>query len=533
MVSTPKPSKLDLRNPRWSEPPPSRPDPRRPSQPPLDLKNARPITEGVDLRGSSPDLRNARPATGNPYPAGAPSGRPLTEDAFPAGQGTPGRPTTENPFARPQGTPGQRIPTQNPFPMRTPTPPVTGRAPSEEDYPQRTPTPGPEFPMRTPTPPVRGRVLTENPFPARMPTPPVMGRTATEHPFPMRTPTPPVESRTQSGRRPVNGPDEAGVPRNRGATTPPRTMTPTANPMDTRATTDPLNPPTARTTTPRPGGAPPAVSRTPSDLPAAARVPTGDPAPSRTRTTGPAISRTSTARKTAALIAARWILFEQGADHFSLLGVPFDAPVELVRTTYLNLVRQLHPDKLSELEVDDPAGNAQKVFAAMGQAFTVLTDPAKREEYIAQITGGAPPPRTKTGDEVSLTPAMEAYRRGEAALRRDEPHEAIEHFQKANELQANDVDFMAMLGWAQFCAATDKVKVAPEARKHLERATQRSPKPLAARFILGRVERMLGRDREALRHFQIVLEEQPSHAEARAEVRVIEARLLSNTGKKR
>jgi hypothetical protein len=90
-----------------------------------------------------------------------------------------------------------------------------------------------------------------------------------------------------------------------------------------------------------------------------------------------------------------------------------------------------------------------------------------------------------------------------------------------------------MLGWAQFCAATDKVKAAPEARKHLERATQRSQKPLAARFILGRVERMLGRDREALRHFQIVLEELPSHAEARAEVRVIEARLLGTTGKKR
>ncbi len=513
--------RLDLRNPRWSDPPPTR-DPRapRPSQPPLDLKNPRPPTES-----QMPDmgLHDTRPITEPPYPAGAP-GRTVTENPFPTTQGTPGRSPTENPF-RTQGTPGGRMPspTQNPFPMRTPTPPVTGRAPSDQEFPPRTPTPGGEFPMRTPTPPVRGRVTTENPFPLRSPTPPVMGRTATEHPFPLRAPTPPVESRTQSGGRirPVNGPDEPGVPRNRGATTPPRTMTPTASPAE------PLNPPSGLGTTPRPGGAPPAVARTPSDQPAAARVPTANPIPR------PAISRTSTARKTAALIAARMILLEQGADHFSLLGVPFDAPVELVRSTYLNLVRQLHPDKLSELEVDDTSGNAQKLFAAMGQAFTVLTDPVKRQEYLVVITGEATPPRTKTGDEVALTPALEAFRRGEGALRRDEPHEAIAHFQRANELQPNDVDFMAMLGWAQFCAATDKHKAAPEARKLLERATQRSPKPLAARFLLGRVERMVGRDREALRHFQIVLEEQPSHAEARAEVRVIEARLSGNTGKKR
>ena len=84
------------------------------------------------------------------------------------------------------------------------------------------------------------------------------------------------------------------------------------------------------------------------------------------------IARTTTARKTQALIAARAILLEQGADHFALLGVPFDAPIEQVRTTYLNLVRQLHPDKLAELSVDDTQGTAHRLFAAMGTAFTVM-----------------------------------------------------------------------------------------------------------------------------------------------------------------
>lgn len=507
--------KLDLRNPRWSEAPPVR-DPRAPrpsqspivettraTQPPLDLKNPRPPTEGMDL-----DLPDPRSLT-QPPPIAR---RPVTDMPFPpVGQGTPNR-STENPFSRSQGTPAGRSPTLNPFPVHSPTP--------GPDFPTRTPTPGPEFPMRTPSPPVRGRVTTENPFPLRSPTPPAIGRTSTEHPFPMRTPTPPVEARTESGSRPrpVNGPDEAGVPRNRGpnVTQPPRPQGPSSSPVD------PLVAPTSPPGPPRPGGAPPAVGRTPSEPPPS-RTPTG---PQRARATGPVVSRTSTARKTAALIAARWILFEQGADHFTLLGVPFDAPVEAVRIAYLNLVRQLHPDKLAELSVDDTSGNAQKLFAAMGQAFTVLTDATKRQEYVAQLTGDGPPgPRTKTGEEVS--PAMEAFRRGELALRRDQPHEAFEHFQKANELEPNNVDFLAMLGWAQFCASTDKLKAATDTRKHLERATQRSQKPLIARFLLGRMDRMLGRDREALRHFQIVLEEQPNHADAKAEVRAIEGRLAA------
>lgn len=522
--------KLDLRNPRWSEAPPMR-DPRAPrpsqppivethraTQPPLDLKNPRPATEGMDMELDLPDPRSLT----QPPPLAR---RAVTDNPFPpVGQGTPNR-TAENPFSRSQGTPAGRSPTLNPFPVHSPTP--------GPDFPTRTPTPGPEFPMRTPSLPVRGRVTTEyptppqtgrtnteNPFPVRSPTPPAMGRTSTEHPFPMRSPTPPAEARTESGSRarPVNGPDEAGVPRNRGpnVTQPPRPQGPSSSPVD------PLIAPTAPPAPPRPGGAPPAVGRTPSEPPPS-RTPT---VPPRARPTSPVVSRTSTARKTAALIAARWILFEQGADHFTLLGVAFDAPVEAVRIAYLNLVRQLHPDKLAELAVDDAAGNAQKLFAAMGQAFTVLTDAAKRQEYVASLTGDAPAgPRTKTGEEVS--PAIEAYRRGELALRRDQPHEAFEHFQKANELEPNNVDFLAMLGWAQFCASTDKLKAATDSRKHLERATQRSQKPLIARFFLGRMDRMLGRDREALRHFQIVLEEQPSHAEAKAEVRAIEARLAS------
>ncbi len=308
-----------------------------------------------------------------------------------------------------------------------------------------------------------------------------------------------------------------------------RAASDSTSPATARTATGPV---VARTMTPAPPtvGRAPTASRTTTGQPATGRTPTSEPTVARTKSGrpvgSPAVARTSTARKTQALIAARLILVEQNADYFTLLGVPFDAPIDVVQTTYLNLVRQLHPDKLDELGVPDAMGQAQRLFHQIGVAFTVLTDPLRRSEYMVKV---ARPPdtssRTRTADDIPAGPAGDAFRRGESALRRDIPADAVIEFARACALEPNNVDFHAMLGWAQFCAARDKPTIAPETRKALERAVQKSAKPTQAHFLLGRVERMLGRDKEALRHFQEVIEATPSHQEASAEIRAIEARL--------
>jgi hypothetical protein len=331
----------------------------------------------------------------------------------------------------------------------------------------------------------------------------------------------------------------------------PTSRTVTGDPTVSRTQTG--APTTARThtghpATPRTQTGDPTVARTRTDPPVAARTQTGQPAPSRTPTapavgrshTVPAVARTSTARRTQALVAARMILVEQNADHFTLLGVPFDAPLDVVQTAYLNLARQLHPDKLAELGVPDLSGNAQRLFHQIGVAFGVLTEPTKRAAYVAMLSGGTSAARpidttsrTRTADDIPATPAGEAFRRGESLLRRDEPAEAVIELGRACALDPTNVDYHAMLGWAQFCAARDKAAIAPETRKALDKAVRVSAKPVQARFLLGRVERMLGRDREALRHFHEVLALQDPHPDASAEIRMIEARLASSPDKKR
>jgi tetratricopeptide (TPR) repeat protein len=127
----------------------------------------------------------------------------------------------------------------------------------------------------------------------------------------------------------------------------------------------------------------------------------------------------------------------------------------------------------------------------------------------------------------ALDPRVEAEQVAHRAalMLRTDPEAAMREITRAIALAPDAIDYRTTLAWARFCCTNHKREIASEVRSELLKVARLSRRPEIARFYLGRLERTLGRDREALVHFQEVLAAQPRHPEVCAEVRAILTRL--------
>ncbi len=89
----------------------------------------------------------------------------------------------------------------------------------------------------------------------------------------------------------------------------------------------------------------------------------------------------------------------QFKDYYKIMGVPEDASADDVKKAYRALARKHHPD------LNKDADSAEK-FKELGEAYEVLKDPAKREEYDQLRKYGAsagqefkPPPGWRSGSD--------------------------------------------------------------------------------------------------------------------------------------
>lgn len=302
-------------------------------------------------------------------------------------------------------------------------------------------------------------------------------------------------------------------------------------------TTEPARPtatPVVARSQPRVATPPPPATAVPDTFTPTTRGPALDAPTMQRKTDLPTVRRPpatgNAAAQTQALIASRLKLLDAHVDHFVLLGVDEKATEERIRKAYFQLARQLHPDRLASLGMTDDNKDGQRLFAQVNAAFGVLSDPIRRAEYLDILRRGGEAAiraeQAKADMLISKTlQAEEAYMRGESFLRRDALPQAIAELRKAVELDPDAADYQTLLTWAEFCAAGDKMSVAPKACAKLIASIKKSPQAVSPRFYLGRIERMLGRDKEALRVFESVVNLQPDHAEAIAEIRVLKTRL--------
>jgi molecular chaperone HscB len=85
-----------------------------------------------------------------------------------------------------------------------------------------------------------------------------------------------------------------------------------------------------------------------------------------------------------------------GVSYFSLFGLPqaFDIDPQELRRRYLQLSREVHPDRGGDAGVSDEL--RLRLSAQANHAYEVLGDPALRAEYLLELSGGNSAAQDKT-----------------------------------------------------------------------------------------------------------------------------------------
>ena len=232
------------------------------------------------------------------------------------------------------------------------------------------------------------------------------------------------------------------------------------------------------------------------------------------------------ASETRSLIAEKLRILDAGGDHFAILGVGKNASSDEVRASYFTLAKRLHPDRLQAVGVDDTSGDAQRLFARINLAFGILSDPMRRGEYGKMLSAGGEDAVKKSMVDADVIAARvlkaeETFHRGEMALRRNRFDTAKQLFEEAVELNREEAEYQALLAWATWLCAPDKIQVSAAVQKRLGDAIALSPRCVPAHFYLGQVAKQIGRTQAAIEAFKQVLEIQPEHSDANLELRVL------------
>ena len=172
-------------------------------------------------------------------------------------------------------------------------------------------------------------------------------------------------------------------------------------------------------------------------------------------------------------------------DHYDLLGVTRDAAGAEIRKAYLQAAKTYHPDALARLNLESELRKqANRVFAAIGKAHTVLGNVYGRREYDATLDTNS-----TDLDAERLGQAETLYRKAEILMQQGNFRGALEFLTPAVEIWPDECSYQSACGWALY----KKMPSEPQAaRAYLERAQRLDPEDATARFRLGVVLRDLG-----------------------------------------
>jgi tetratricopeptide (TPR) repeat protein len=198
-------------------------------------------------------------------------------------------------------------------------------------------------------------------------------------------------------------------------------------------------------------------------------------------------------------------------DLFARLGVPETAGRDDVKKAFLSLARQFHPDRFASPALADLQDVVRDFFAAVNEAYEVLSDDRKRAEYLARRRGA---------ERAHVDSARVDFQKGEACLRTRDWARArgfLESAMRADPRAEYRAALALAIAWDP--ATKDRARA-----KALAAEAAKDPACDRAFYAAGIIARMDEDAATAERHFRAALKANPRNADALRELKLVEAR---------
>ncbi len=207
---------------------------------------------------------------------------------------------------------------------------------------------------------------------------------------------------------------------------------------------------------------------------------------------------------------------------------PTSAPAE-VKKAYFSLAKQVHPDRLGRIGLDDLRPQATRLFNVLTQAFDTLTDPKRLSEYKAGRLRAATPTRPAFRDASvnSDELAKISYHKGGVMMTKREWPDAERFYRQATNSAPDVARYWQSLGWAIISntETRDDGKRLEEARKCYEKALELDETDPQTHYCVALYWKERSKTTRAKRALEKALECKPDFIEAKRELRLMEMRM--------
>lgn len=211
---------------------------------------------------------------------------------------------------------------------------------------------------------------------------------------------------------------------------------------------------------------------------------------------------------------------------YEILDLDVRADTEEIKHRFVELTKQLHPDKFQKY--GDPALLAQvdAIFAKISEANEVLKDPLRRSEYNEKTgldkaplhkTAPAPAPASESQKggkayayEDPEHKAKQHFAHGKEALKNQKFHDAVEHFREAVRMMPDVAEYQFFLGRT----LSMNPQRAKEAEERLKRALELKPNRVEILLELGRFYERMNLKLRAKTYYEQALKADPKNKEA-------------------